>query len=261
MPSPFPGMAPYLEGDLWTTVHPQLAAAITRQLMPKLRPRYVPLTQQRLVMGTPEDVAIEEADLYPDVGIVRGAKKRGSAGKAAALAAAPLTLTTVMSAPVPHSWVEIRDTQNRRLVTAIEFLSPTNKRGAGRKEYLRKRQKLLRSTAHLLEIDLLRQGKRVPMRQTLPAADYFVFWSRAGKRPKTEAWPIGLDESLPTVPVPLLAPDADVPLELQTAFANVYDLCGYDLSVDYAKSPKVPLSAAWRSRAAERLPEAGTRPS
>ena len=140
MPSPFPGMDPYLEGDLWTTVHAQLAAEVTRQLVPKLRPRYVPLTQQRFIL-------------------------------------------------VPHSWVEIRDTMNRRLVTAIEFMSPTNKRGNGRKEYLRKRLKLLRSTAHLLEIDLLRPGRRVPMREPLPGSAYFVFLSRAGHRPKTEVWP------------------------------------------------------------------------
>src|SRR5437868_2806169 len=100
MPSPFPGMDPYLEGNLWTSVHAQLAAEIARQLAPKLRPRYVPLTQQRLVMDTPDDVA-----------------------------EAPLTLATVMPSPVPHSWVEIRDVQQRRLVTVIELLPPTNKRG------------------------------------------------------------------------------------------------------------------------------------
>src|ERR1044071_531770 len=126
MPSPFPGMDPYLEGELWTTVHVQLAAEITRQLVPKLRPRYVPLTQQRFVMDDPEDVAIEETDIYPDVGVVHGAERPDAIAAGSTILAAPLTLTTVMSAPVPHSWVEIRDTQNRKLVTAIEFLSPTN---------------------------------------------------------------------------------------------------------------------------------------
>src|SRR5205085_4773094 len=100
MPSPFPGMDPYLEGDLWTTVHAQLAAEIVRQLVPKLRPRYVPLTQQRFIMDTPDDVAIESTDIYPDVAISQ--TKRKPARLKAAVAEAPLVLATVMPSPVPH---------------------------------------------------------------------------------------------------------------------------------------------------------------
>lgn len=245
-------MDPYLEGGLWTTVHAQLAAEVTRQLVPKLRPRYVPLTQQRFVMDEPDDIAIEATDLYPDASVV-DVEGGPAFTTASTTLVAPLTLTTVMPAPVPHSWVEIRDTQNRKLVTAIEFLSPTNKRGEGRRDYLQKRRRILASTVHLIEIDLLRQGKRVPMRQRLPPAAYFVFLSRAGQRPKTEVWPIPLQASLPTIPVPLLPPDADVLLELQLAFTNVYDLCGYDLSVDYTKPPKVVLPPELNAWAEERL--------
>src|SRR5881396_2152160 len=110
MPSPFPGMDPYLEGELWTTVHFSLSADIVRQLAPQLRPRYLVL---------PADIPT----------------------------------------PIPHVTIEIRDTAHRQLVTAIEVLSPTNKRGDGRQEYLAKRRRILLSTAHLLEIDLLRQGQ------------------------------------------------------------------------------------------------------
>jgi PIN domain nuclease of toxin-antitoxin system len=259
MPSPFPGMDPYLEGDLWTTVHAQLAAEVVRQLVPKLRPRYVPLTQQRFLMDTPDDVAIESTDIYPDVGIAQ--TKRKSTRSKAVVAEAPLMFATVMPSPVPHSWVEIRDTQKRRLVTVIEFLSPTNKRGGGRKEYVEKRQKILASTAHLLEIDLLRNGKRVPMREPPPPASYFVFLSRAGQRPKTQVWPISLDHSLPSIPVPLLHPDPDVPLELQQALANVYDLCTYDLAVDYSKPPDVPLPPKFASWGEKCLHAAGFRPA
>ena len=123
MPSPFPGMDPYLEGALWTTLHHGLGTEIVRQLAPKLRPNYIALPVERFVMEIS-----------------------------------------------PHVSVEIRDTSQRRLVTAIEILSPTNKRGAGHQEYLAKRQRLLLSTVHLLEIDLLRMGERVPMKQPLPDA-------------------------------------------------------------------------------------------
>ena len=219
MPSPFPGMDPYLEGSLWTSVHTQLAVEIARQLTPRLLPRYIPLTEQRFVMATPE-----------------------AAGTA--LIEAPLRMATVMAEPIPHVTVEIRDVGQRRLVTAIEVLSPTNKRGEGRDEYLAKRQQLLRSDAHLMEIDLLRSGERVPMAKPLPSASYFVFLSRARRRPMTEVWPIPIAGRLPTVPVPLLPGDADVPLDLQEALSSVYDAFGYAAVLDYGGPASVPLSAA-----------------
>jgi hypothetical protein len=128
------------------------------------------------------------------------------------------------------------------------MLSPTNKRGDGRQEYLAQRRRILLSTAHLLEIDLLRQGQRVPMQKPLPAAPYFIFLSRAEKRPLTEIWPISLKEPLPVVPIPLLPGDEDVALDVQQVFTTTYDLLGYDLALDYTQSPEIPLpkeEAAW----------------
>lgn len=248
MPSPFPGMDPYLEGSLWMTVHVQLSAEIARQLAPLLRPRYLAMTAERFVMESDDGVAVTTTSLYPDVGVAqRGMGQGGGAG--AAVAAAPLQLATVMPTAVPHVTVEIRDAANRQLVTAIEVLSPTNKRGEGREEYLAKRQRLLLSSAHLLEIDLLREGQRVPMRQALPPAPYFVLLSRAEKRPVLDVWAIGLQDTLPhDILVPLLPGDADVMLDLQRALSTIYDLLGYDLAVDYTRDPEVPLplqEAAW----------------
>ncbi len=149
--------------------------------------------------------------------------------------------------------------KKRRLVTVIEFLSPTNKRGTGRREYLKKRERILTSTTHLLEIDLLRNGKRVPMQEPLPAAANFIFLCRAEKRARTEVWPIRLDQVPPTVPVPLLPPDSDVLLDMQQAFTSVYDLCGFDLAVDYAEPPDVPLPPRWEPWAQSKLRSATVR--
>jgi Protein of unknown function (DUF4058) len=157
-------------------------------------------------------------------------------------------LATIIPTLVPHVTIEIRDTANRQLVTAIEVLSPTNKRGDGREEYLAKRRRMLLSTAHLLEIDLLRQGQRVPMQNPLPRAAYFIFLSRVERRPITEIWPISLTEPLPVVPVPLLPGDKDEVLDLQQTFATTYDLVGYDLALDYTQPPEIllpPEDAAW----------------
>jgi hypothetical protein len=232
-------MDPYLEGSLWTTVHHNLSSEIVRQLLPKLRPKYVALPIERLVYDEPETISITARDMYPDVGVV-GPTGRGTlSGGTATLA--PLRLATVMPLPVPHVTVEIRDVAHRRLVTAIEFLSPTNKRGNGRKKYLAKRRRLLLSSVHLLEIDLLRTGQRLPMEKPLPAFPYFVFLSRAEDRPFCQVWPIALDQRLPVVPVPLLEGDADVTLDLQAAFRATYEL-GYDILVSYDEPPDVPLS-------------------
>jgi hypothetical protein len=245
-------MDPYLEGSLWMSVHTQLSAEIARQLAPKLRPRYLALTTERFVLDVPESVAVTTASIYPDVGVTE--TKPGSRVPAeAGVATAPLHLATVMPSPVPHVTVEIRDAANRQLVTAIEVLSPTNKRGEGRNEYLAKRHRLLLSTAHLVEIDLLREGQRVPMQQPLPSVPYFIFVGRAESRPFTDIWPVALDQPLPQVPIPLLPGDPDVWLDLQRALTNVYDLLGYDLAVDYGRPPEPPLPPEQATWAEERL--------
>ena len=117
MPSPFPGMDPYLEGTLWTTVHFSLSAEIVRQLAPKLRPRYLVLPAERFVIETPESVAITAADMYPAAGV---AKTRSTAGatQGTVVAPAPPELATIIPTPLPHVTVEIRDMANRQLVTA-----------------------------------------------------------------------------------------------------------------------------------------------
>ena len=215
MPSPFPGMDPYLEGSSWISFHTQLTAEIARQLAPKLRPKYLALTTERFVLEEVADVSVATTSIYPDVSVVHtGANSHGEGGVAIA---APIRMATVVPDRVPQVSVEIRETAMRRLVTGIEVLSPTNKRGDGRKEYRRKRRRILLSTAHLLEIDLLRQGHRVPMQQPLPDAPYFVILGRAEERPISEVWPIKFEEALPGVPVPLLSGDADVTLGLATA--------------------------------------------
>lgn len=50
MASPFPGMDPYLEGELWQEFHETLASEIRAQLMPRLAPKYVALLAKRYVL-------------------------------------------------------------------------------------------------------------------------------------------------------------------------------------------------------------------
>lgn len=186
MPSPFPGMDPYLEGAEWVSVHVELSSEIARQLAPQVRPKYIVRPVRRFLTAMPEDISITTGDIYPDVSVTDTPGSLESGTVPAAVAPIPVYLATVMPQQVPQVTVEIRDVAQRELVTAIEILSPANKRGEGYREYLDKRRRLLYSTAHLIEIDLLRHGRRIPMQQPLPAAPYFIFLSRAEQRPMLE---------------------------------------------------------------------------
>ena len=141
--------------------------------------------------------------------------------------------------------------RNRRLVTAIEVISLTNS-GKGREEYLENRRGILLSGAHLVEIDLLCEGTHIPMQKALPPARYFVFVTRTNRRPMTDVWPIQISDPLPTIPIPLLPGDPDMPLNLGWAFQSIYDGLSFEFSFGASlKPPNIPLGsneASWLDR-------------
>ncbi len=145
--------------------------------------------------------------MMPDVAVVRRPPVEPlpqPGGVPVAIPPAPTTTVNVMRVPFRQITVEIRDTASGLLVTAIEILSPVNKRPGteAREAYLRKRHNILASTAHLLEIDLLRRGERLPLDPAPPPASYYVVLSRQERRPEAEVWPIRLQDPLPVVSVP-----------------------------------------------------------
>src|SRR5436305_9371715 len=105
MPSPFPGMDPYLEGSLWMSVHTTLAVEITRQLNRTLLPRYIALTTRRYVMDTPEESEVLVGATYPDVAVVKEGPSQGGRGGAGTIAP-PLRMATRIRTPVPHITIE-----------------------------------------------------------------------------------------------------------------------------------------------------------
>jgi hypothetical protein len=138
--------------------------------------------------------------------------------------------------------VEIRATASQQLVAVVEILSPVNKRPShdAYLAYQRKRRDILRSEVHLLELDLLRGGERPPLARPVPTAPYYVVLSRANRRPTVEVWPIQLADRLPVLPVPLLEPDPDVPLDLGAVVASVYERGAYASQIDYQQLPPPP---------------------
>jgi hypothetical protein len=260
MPSPFPGMDPYLEGPEWRSFHTELATQIGLQLVPQLRHKYIVRPEKVYILTAPDpDGTLERR--VPDVSVRRSNRsgtattpKGGTGGGTAVLEPPPLLLRFAEVEEVPQVTVNIYDVADRTLVAAIEVLSPTNKeRSQGRAEYLAKRQRLFHSDAHLIEIDLLRMGPRLPMADPIPPTDYCVLVSRADRRPMTDVWPVSVRQPLPTVPVPVLPGDPEAKLDLQLAVSTVYDAWAYDDELNYVGPPPIPLSAPDAAWAADLL--------
>jgi hypothetical protein len=250
MPSPFPGMDPYLEAPAgWQEFHSRFINTISDFLVPQLRPRYA-VHIERYVYLTALDA--EAPHLRPDVSV---AQTSPEAPRTEGAVATLTEIATAILVPLPdieevrHYFLEIRELTTQRVVTVIEMLSPFNKRmGDGRTEYLRRRNAILNSDAHLIELDLLREGERVPMGKPLPPADYYAIVSRSYRRPMAEVYAWTVRQKMPTIPVPLLWGEPDVPLDLQGVLTTVYDRAGYDYRLPYDRDPEPPLraeDAAW----------------
>ena len=226
MPSPFPGMDPYLEQEvLWHDFHEKFIPAAAAYLSAQVLPRYIVLIDENVYL---HDLSGETRRGIGrlDVSLTRGWYAEAAEGTTAILDA-PAYLTLPELDIERESFLEVRDRQNRELVAAVEVLSPTNKRpGDHRGQYLTKRKDLLRSPVHLVEIDLLRGGPPMPPVDR-PSGPYSVLVSRAEARPKVGFWPFGLRDPLPTVPVPLKGADEEARLDLRAILDRVYDESGY----------------------------------
>jgi hypothetical protein len=245
METPFPGMDPYLEApSLWPDVHNSLITIIRDQIQARIVPNYRAVLTPYAVFESIEIAPVRA--VVPDVGIIERDTALAEDSAIVAIEAAPLTIPAIMEVPTEYTRIEIRTVRDQVLVTAIELLSPANKRpGAeGADAYEKKRQEMFRSTAHLMEIDLLRNGRRPQVARPLPDAPYFIFLSRAQRRPHIEIWPLSLREPIKLIPVPLRYPDPSVPLDLGAAIHEAYRRARYDLEIDYRQAPPPPDLAA-----------------
>lgn len=236
MPSPFPGMNPWLEGYLWPDLHQTLAHKIRQQLVPQLQPKYFASLQTTVYLDyAPEQ---EIGILYPDIEVRRKRAEEPPGEYTSGIS--PVTAT----APFPNikwqlPYLEIRDRERQQMVTVIEILSPINKKPPGLEQYREKRLKLHQAQVHLLEIDLLRRGKRLAHQTVVTQADYMVSLTRA-QQDITQYWAFQLEEAMPVVPVPLLAGDEEAILQLQAAFDEAFEEAGYRYSIDYQKAAPPP---------------------
>ena len=143
-------------------------------------------------------------------------------------------------------FLEIRELDDQsRVVTCIEVLSPSNKRlgSAGWYLYQRKRQAFLQGHAHLVEIDLLRGGQRMPMVGTWSASPYHIAVMHKESAPKFEVTPAHFKVPLPSIQIPLRRPDPDIALPLQPLVDAIYTRSKYHLSFNYRRPIFPPLNS------------------
>jgi hypothetical protein len=250
MPSPFPGMDPYLEDPaFWRDFHGEFIYACRDEIFKGLPDGYEAAVdeQVRLIDLPPEEFeSAKIKDVLPDVAVLRTpSRQSAAAGPATSTGAAllePVTIQVPAEQEVRERWIEIRYRPDHSLVTVVEVLSPTNKNVDGWGEYRAKRKALQRQKVNLLEIDLLVGGRRVEPAEQLPAGDYYAVLSPADRPGVRDvyAWPVR--RPLPTVPVPLRPMDGTVSLNLAAAFIAAYDRGRYARRVRYQGPPSAPLT-------------------
>lgn len=241
MPSPFPGMNPYLEQDsVWNDFHQSFMPAAREMLTRQVAPSYIVKVEEYLFIH--ELPANERALLgRADAAIIERAPRSGMPAPSAPVQAPAYGRVPAAVDVERHSYLEIRDREGMALVTVVELLSPSNKRvGPDREQYVAKRRQLFASPTHFVEIDLLRGGPRLPL-DDLPHCDYYALVSRAEERPRVGVWPIQLRDRLPVIPIPLRTGDLDTRLDLQEALDRVYDAAGYRYYI-YRGIPAPPLA-------------------
>jgi hypothetical protein len=243
MPISFPGMDPYLEAPgLWPDVHDELISSIRNQLNQRLPEHYHARTRERVYITDETDPGRQF--LIPDVHVrVVGPPQVDLSPAATAVAAEPLTVTTIVEEEIQELLVEIVDLDDDSVVTVIEVLSPSNKLPSahGHDSYHVKRRQVMRSPVSLVEIDLLRAGQRVPIVEKLPTCDYLVHVSRAWSRPQGTVWPIVLSQPLPAnVAIPLRETETDAVLDLQAALVETCQRGRYERAIDYRRDPPPP---------------------
>ncbi len=253
MPSPFPGMDPYLESPDWfPDLHDNLIVFMKGALQRSLPKTYYAQSSQRVWLE------YTQRHIEPDVEIVQSTSKRRKrrGGDLAVLTepqeGGPLVVMveTIEHGPFKQTFLEVRRRRGKevQIVTSIEVLSPSNKKTGhpGREKYVEKQIKTLESETHLVEIDLLRGGTHtlaVPRDLVKAQAgefDYLISIHRFNRPKEFVVYPIAMTQGLPKIGIPLLPGDPDVPLDLQDAFDRSYAFGPYDREIEYGKDPIVP---------------------
>ena len=255
MPSPFPGMDPYLEDPaFWPDFRIEFIVALRNVLRRRLPANYeARLDEQIKLIDVSGD---SQKGIKPDVAVLKREGDQTAVAPRRRPSMSPITVPLLIEEEEYREvWIEVRYRPDHSVVAVLEVLSPTNKSGPERGPYLAKRRAILRQPISLVEIDLLAGGKRIAPPDSLPNCDYCVVVARANERAECQVYPCSVRHALPEIDVPLKPPDDDVVVNLQEAFTAAFEHGGYETSIEYSRPPMLPLSEvdlSWATEIARR---------
>ena len=252
--NPFPGMNPYLENPgLWPGAHNRLIVGLGNMLARWLRPAYSIGIQERVqISAEPAGGSNGNGVRIPDVVVLTAAAPAPAPGEGTGTGELrfpmPARSKDAIAVQLPATellkerYLEVRRVDNRQVVAIIELLSPTNKGGDGYREYLGKRAATLYSPTHLVEIDLLRAGRRMPVIGPAPAeAHYRILVANARRsEPVADLYAFGIRQAIPDFVMPLAQEDEGIAVNLNSVVSSVYADGSYDLDIDYRQDPPEP---------------------
>ncbi len=256
MPSPFPGMDPYLERvAIWPTFHFRLVSGLTDRLDAALPSTYWVSVDENVYRVEPGEIALVGR---PDTSVVSPpGVLSGRPGSVATLARG-VAVTVPVPELIREHFLEIRDHGSGEVVTMVEILSPTNKRpGRGRQKYMRKRNSVLSSQTSLVEVDLLRDWERMPLFSAPEHYDYGILISPGYNRPDAVLHAFTVREPVPSFDLPLRFGEPAVVIDLASVVLEAYDRGRFGARIDYGQPPEPPLSPEDGEWAAAQVREPG----
>ena len=261
--NPFPGMNPYMEDpELWHGIHLGLIVGLARLLGTRLRPEYIVRVKDRVYVSEESDCDGQRQCHIPDV----MAPDDGAAVPMSGAAAKSPQSSDAIAVQLPYGdvqrqrYLEIRRVSNRELVAVVELLTPSNKIGVGRPAYIAKRTEVIQSMSHLVEIDLLRAGRPMPVIGDVPFCHYRILVNNTRRmEPVADLYPFNIQSDVPRFVMPLAEGSEGITIDLKPILDEVYRLGSYDLDIDYGEDPESPLSDADRAWLDGLLREKGLR--
>jgi hypothetical protein len=252
MPGPFPGVDPYLEAQgYWPDFHATFLNYWREAIADGLPDEYEIRLEERVKLVDAE--AERNYQIRPDLAVVHSNRPSGGSPAGAAVLD-PETIPTVILDEDRENYLKIVHRPDRKLVAVLELLSPANKAEPGRRDYLTRRNAVLRQAVHLVELDLLAAGHRLPMQRPLPPGDFFAIVARWEQRPDCQVYSWTLRHPLPILPIPLKAPDPDLAINLAEVYRTTFDRGRYAPSIDDRAPldlPFLPEDRDWAEQAAK----------
>ncbi len=245
--SPFPGMDPYLE-QAWRDVHQRLCVYACDDLQGQIASAgLLARIDERLVVEQPEAIP---RSIYPDIRVVERQAGSPSGMVSVAAGVALAERVSIADEATEEAFIQILDARaGGRVITAIEFLSLTNKlTGVSRDQYLSKQKELRNAGVSMVEIDLLRAGKpivEVPTWRVAPErrTPYYAVVRRSWEPRQYDYCLLPLRERLLGIQIPLRQDEPEAVLNLQSLIDRVYQNGSYGLELNYTQAAIPPLES------------------